>query len=362
MSETPDWSAPDGTPGVPPPPGPPVPPAYGPQPSAPGYGPPPPGYGPPPPGYGPPPPYGAPSFGSYGYPQLAEAPKPGVVPLRPLGVGELLDGALTAVRTNWRVMLGVAAVVSAVSGLIQLAVNLSLNDLTPQTFTTDSTADPTSSMYSLSMAANGSSLIGAIIEWAGIVFVGGIAAVVVSRAVLGQRTTYSQAWAQVRPQLLKLFALTILVGLAVAAGAIFCLLPGLYLAIAFSLATPVLVLERSGITAAMGRSMALTKNAWWRTFGIGLLGYLIVVLISAAIAIPLLLVGVGTSGILSAATNSDNLVTIEVLSAIASIISGTITYPFVSALITLVYVDRRMRTEGLDIELMRASGYGQPAA
>jgi len=341
MSETPDWSAPDGTPGVPPPPG----------------------YGPPPPGYGPPPPaYGAPTFGSYGYPQLADAPKPGVVPLRPLGVGELLDGAFTAVRTNWRVMLGVAAIVSAVSGLLQLAVNLSLNDLTTQSFTNDPTADPTSTMFSFSLAADGASIVGAIIEWAGIVFVGGIAAVVVSRAVLGQRTTYGQAWAQVRPQLLKLFGLTFLVGLAVGIGAILCLLPGLYLAIAFALATPVLVLERSGITAAMGRSFALTKRAWWRTFGIGLLGYLIVVLISAAIAIPLLLVGVGTSGILSGATNSDGFVTVEVLSALASIISGTITYPFVSALITLVYVDRRMRTEGLDIDLMRASGYGQPQA
>ena len=367
MSDSPGWSAPDGTPGEPPdasgPPGyGPPPPAYGSPP--PGYGPPPPAYGSPPPGYGPPPPaYGSPppAFGSYGYPQLAEAPKPGVIPLRPLGVGELLDGALTAVRTNWRVMLGVAAVVSAISGLLQLAFNLAIGEQSVQTFNTSTTTSSSSTYFSANANATGASLVGAVIQWAGIVLIGGIAAVVVSRSVLGQRTTYSQAWAQVGPQLLKLLGVTVLVGLVVILGLFLCVLPGIYFAVVLSLATPVLVLERSGITQAMGRSRALIKGAWWRTFGIALLGYLIVVLITAAVTIPLLIVGVGSSGVFSGNVDSGSFVTIEIFSTIASIIAGTITYPFVSALITLVYVDRRMRTEGLDIELMRASGSGQPS-
>ncbi len=336
MSDTPGWSAPDGSvPGPPPPPG----------------------YGPPPPGYGPPPP----AFGSYGYPQFVEAPKPGVVPLRPLGVGELLDGAFTAVRTNWKVMLGVAAIVSAITGLLRLAFILLLRDSTGPTFTFDTTGS--SSTYATTSAtANLGTLVGGIVQWAGFVLIGGIASVVVSRAVLGQRTTFAQAWTQVSPRLPRLLGLTLLTGLIVLVGFVLCIIPGLYLAIALSLAAPVVVLERSKVGQAITRSQALIKGAWWRTFGIALLGYLIIAVITFAVAIPFLILGLSSSGIFSGNVDSGNFVSLEISSALASVISGTITYPFVSALVTLVYIDRRMRTEGLDIELMRAAGYGQPAA
>ena len=39
------------------------------------------------------------------------APKPGVIPLRPLGVGEILDGAISYIRANPGVTLGLSAVV-----------------------------------------------------------------------------------------------------------------------------------------------------------------------------------------------------------------------------------------------------------
>ena len=39
-------------------------------------------------------------------------PKPGVVPLRPLGLGEILDGAVQTIRLNPKVMLGLSAIVN----------------------------------------------------------------------------------------------------------------------------------------------------------------------------------------------------------------------------------------------------------
>ena len=91
----PGWQPPENVPGPPssgyPPPGylpsgypPPgyLPPSYPP----PGYGYPPPGY--PPPGY-PPPGY---QFGHPGYPPQPMALQPGVIPLRPLTLGDIFNG------------------------------------------------------------------------------------------------------------------------------------------------------------------------------------------------------------------------------------------------------------------------------
>src|SRR5580692_1307079 len=97
-------------------------------------------------GYGQPPPFDpgqAPSAGSFGQPpygppagpppsyprwqsQQPQAPKPGVIPLRPLGVGEILDGAFTSIRRNPRATLGVAALLLTASAVITTTLSLLL--------------------------------------------------------------------------------------------------------------------------------------------------------------------------------------------------------------------------------------------
>ena len=97
MSETPGWSSPDQQPNQPQPNQPPQPP--------PGY------YAPPPPGAGP-------------------TIKPGVIPLRPLAVGEIVDGAITTMRRYPKLIIGGAAVVAAVTQIVGLLVQLPfLSDL-----------------------------------------------------------------------------------------------------------------------------------------------------------------------------------------------------------------------------------------
>src|SRR2546429_6302905 len=45
-------------------------------------------------------------------------PKPGVIPLRPLGVSEILDGAISTMRAHPKVILGVSAIVATISQLL----------------------------------------------------------------------------------------------------------------------------------------------------------------------------------------------------------------------------------------------------
>src|SRR6478672_6895073 len=75
---------------------------------------------PPPP---PPPPLPPPRYG-YGYgPQVH---KPGVVPLRPLGLGDFFDGAFKTIRRNPRAMVGLAALVTTAFMVVPVLVTLLL--------------------------------------------------------------------------------------------------------------------------------------------------------------------------------------------------------------------------------------------
>ncbi len=117
------------------------PPAYGPPPGQPGYGQPgyaPPGYAPPgygQPGYGPPgygqPGYGPPGYGPPGYGQpgysgrnWTSAPAPGGIPLRPLALGDILNGAVASARRNPVATFGLTAILMTISGVITTLITL----------------------------------------------------------------------------------------------------------------------------------------------------------------------------------------------------------------------------------------------
>src|SRR6516162_1227188 len=86
----------------------------------PGYGAPPPGYGPRP-GYGPPPGYAPLPGPPYGPPQLVPgAIKPGIIPLRPLTLSDIFNGAVGYVRANPRATLGLTAIVVVLMQIISL--------------------------------------------------------------------------------------------------------------------------------------------------------------------------------------------------------------------------------------------------
>lgn len=70
---------------------------------------------------------------------------------------------------------------------------------------------------------------------------------------------------------LPLFAVNLIFVLCVAAGLILLVVPGVILALAWCLAGPALLVERSGITEVFGRSADLTRNNRWRLFGLALI-------------------------------------------------------------------------------------------
>src|SRR5713101_2489634 len=104
-------------------------------------------------------------------------------------------------------------------------------------------------------------------------------------------------------KLLSIWALSIIVGIIVFLGIIALIVPGVILAIMFSLAFPVLLIENKGVTESMGRSRQLVSHRWGKTFGTFLvLGIIVLIasLIFSAITAPLGVIGPVVNGILSA--------------------------------------------------------------
>jgi len=359
---------------------PPVPPGWAPvQPPAWGSSPPPPTG---------PPPGGAPGWGAQpgweaGNQGWAPPPKPGVIPLRPLGVGEILDGAISTMRAHPRSMIGFSALVAVASQLVMVPLTyLLLRDAGDVAFQVD---QPTSTEDDFAFAASSVSAaaLTLLVTLVATLILTGILTVVVSRAVLGQRITTGEAWQQARPRLPALFGVTMLVFLIVLAVAVVGLGPGIllavasapgplvavafvvgvplflaaavYLYVAFALAPPTVVLERQPVVASLRRSRALVKGAWWRTFGILLLVNVIAQILAGILSVPFTIGALGATFFTGEDVNPYEIIPL-LITAVGTIVAGAITWPFTAAATALLYVDRRMRREALDMQLTRAAG------
>ena len=317
---------------------------------------------------GPPPPAPPPGYG-YGHWLPPQAPKPGIIPLRPLGVGEILDGAVSVIRQNWKIMIGLSIAVVSVTGLIQflLEVTVLRNGTSVDSINFDSSGSLTTNRGVTASDVTGIAGFASttLLGWVATTLLSGLFTVVVSQAVLGQRATLADAWVRVRPQVWRLLGLSIMSGLFILLGIVVCVVPGIYLYAALALSSPALILERGKVFASMSRSRHLVTNMWWRTAGVLLLTFLISGVVAFVVEIPFFLVGGGSLLLGGAGSADSSYVLLQALSAIAGIVAGAVTYPFTASVGTLLYVDMRMRKEGLDIELMRAAGatppqYGQP--
>ncbi|MFI5973717.1 glycerophosphoryl diester phosphodiesterase membrane domain-containing protein [Streptomyces sp. NPDC051452] len=376
------WSAPTGAQGPdqapPPPPPPPAAGWGGGRPGGPGPG----GYGGPPPGPGG---YGAWGYGGWGGPPPAA--KPGVIPLRPLGVGEILDGAVSTMRTHWRTVLGISLAVSLlVETTLVLVQGLLMNDITQASFDSrDASTDDI--LRALRDSLIGTGLI-TVISTIAVLISTALLTTITSRAVLGKPVGIGEAWREARPQIPRLFGLLLLIGLIVVGLGVAGTLPGIlvltlgggdgagaallalgilaaivvggWLMIRLYLATPALMLERQGIVKSMSRSTKLVRGSWWRVFGIVLLTGLITNIVASLVSIPFALVGAAAGG--DAMGNLFGTAgghvgwTFLIIRGIGSLVGTALTLPISAGVTVLLYIDQRIRREALDLELARAAG------
>lgn len=358
--------------------------------------PPPPGWSAPPPGPPTQPPTQPPPMRPYVAPPApyAAAHKPGAIPLRPLSIGDMYDAAFKIIRFNPRATVGSAVLVAAVAMTIPILATAVLSaafdlSMTGELATSGDDASGAVSGEDLPglVGVLGSLALGTVLQGIGLILVGGMIAHVVAAAATGHRLTLGQAWAATLGKRWRLIGLTFLLGLATT------LLIGLYaltwVAVALTatgwqfpvvygvlsvpvfiaflfwfwvrvyyLPVPALMLEPVGVIGAIGRGFHLTRSAFWRTFGIGALTFVIAQVAGSMLAMPISLVSQGVA--LAGVSGEMGVHLLVIGQAIASVITAAFVAPFTTSVATLQYVDLRMRREAFDVVLMQRAGLTRP--
>jgi hypothetical protein len=111
-------------------------------------------------------------------------------------------------------------------------------------------------------------------------------------------------------------------------------------------------LENLGVFASLRRSFRLVRRSFWRVFGIGLLTAVIASIVRQVFLAPFSEIGRLVAQAQGLAGFSGALIQLLVAD-IGTILAGAVLYPFSSGVVALLYLDLRMRREGLDVDLMR---------
>jgi hypothetical protein len=99
----------------------------------------------------------------------------------------------------------------------------------------------------------------------------------------GRRPTFGECLATGLRYMLPVLAISLLFGLGVGLGVILLIIPGVLMSLAWLVAVPVEVVERTGVFAAFGRSADLTRNHRGAIFGLMVVYFVIVWIVTLAI-------------------------------------------------------------------------------
>ncbi|WP_436501201.1 hypothetical protein [Actinokineospora sp. HUAS TT18] len=272
-----------------------------------------------------------------------EALRLGIIPLRPLTLSDLLTGTVEALRRNASALFGAAAAVAIVAEVVTALVTvLALGGIPTAPQVVTSFSDMRQFFVAAAIAGLVSGMFGVIVV--------GVVNVVVPRAVFGHTTGLRAALRAVASRLPRLLGVFVLVtGMIVAIGAIGvgatiadpigvlvfigAMVAITYAAIALSFASSVVVVEGLDVLSALRRSRALVHAVgWWRVFGIMLLA-------GAAVG----LAGLLLSSLFDALSGGS-----AVATALATVVAGAVFAPVTTVLQSLLYVDHRCRSEGIE--------------
>jgi hypothetical protein len=316
---------------------------------------------------------------------------PYVIPLRPLAVGEILSGALTSIRRNPAATLGLSAILLTSYGIASAAVSLALRGVltnlhisSGQPLTHAQARHVLFEVFAVVLPSLlGLFAVGLLVE----LILTGLLTVVIGRGVLGHKLSMDEAWQIALPRLPAIMGTIALTALCVVApwaavavlvvvlalahitpaaivvgalGGIASICLTIWLWVMLSLATPAVVLERQRPASALVRSWRLVRRSFWRVSAILLLAAVIVLFASLVLQVPFSIVETlagGSGGIFGLAAARS--VAAVIIGSVGSIVAGAVTRPIGAGVTVLLYLDMRMRKEGLDLALQGAAGSQQ---
>jgi hypothetical protein len=271
--------------------------------------------------------------------------------LRPLSTGEILDRTFTLYRQNFLLFLGISAIPHVLVLVLNL-VRVSLTASSLPTFTLHpghavTTAPP--SMPSLTGIMAGAiigmlvlvvSLIAYLLSQGGTVFA-------VSEIYLGRSITIAESFRRVSGELLSLFGVVMLNGLATLAGFICLFIPGVYILCRLIVCVPAALVENIGARDSLERSYELTRDNAGRAFVILLLYFSVAFAAAGLFAWPFLII----MAVVAQKDPSQMIFWLQ-LAQVGSFVANVLVTPILTIASAILYYDLRVRKEAFDIQLM----------
>ncbi|MEZ7754659.1 hypothetical protein O5Y58_03990 [Microbacterium paraoxydans] len=320
------------------------------------------------------------------------APRKGIIPLHPLTFGMLLGKAFAALRHNPKVLFGFAVVIQLIVVIATAGV---MGVVLFTTFSRLETVSPSSpdfeAVFAGTIAIN--LLAGLLVGLASIAFTAimqGVVAAEVGYATVGVKATLRMLWRRMLPAFWRLagFAslsvLALFGGLAIVAGVIGALIAGglggtpemigivvlvvvllglaaipltVWLSTKLLLVPSILVLERARFREAFVRSWRLTRGRFWVAFGVAFLISLIMGLAMQVVSFPTAMLSSFLGTVIAPTGASEPSAVVGYVFALLApqvllLILQAIAIVVQSTGGVLVYLDCRMRYEGLDQALL----------
>jgi hypothetical protein len=269
--------------------------------------------------------------------------------LRPLSVGEVLDVAIKIYRARFSVLVKSVAIVLGPVFALSAIVRLSIPPGEDLFEATQPGATPDIEVDQL-LAFLAGALVIALLAFLASQIATGACFKSVSGAYLDEQPDWRESLRFARSRFGALLWLSVLLVVLLVPAFLACLVPGMYLYVAWSVAAPVLLVEDVRGWSALKRSRQLVKGRFWPTVAVLLLVAVLTFVVQA------IFLGI-LAGLVSVTGN-------EVAQALADAIGQTaasaLTTPLSAAVLTVLYFDLRVRKEGFDLELLARRIGGEP--
>lgn len=320
------------------------------------------------------------------------APKRGIIPLHPLTFGMLLGRSFSALRHNPKVLFGFGVVIQLAVVVLSAAV---MGFVFVTTFTRLESLSPASADFEAVFAGTIAMNIvaGIAVGLASVAFTAlmqGVVAAEIGFAAIGVKATLGTLWRRMIPSFWRLaafaslsvifiFGVIVILFLIIAAfvagglgGSAEATVGIVILVVLVLLATipltvwlttklllvpSILVLERATLRDALVRSWRLTRGRFWVAWGVTFLIGAIMGIAMQLVSLPISLLSSMLGGVIAPTGSMDTSAVMGFVFALLApqillLVLQAITLVVQSTAGTLVYLDSRMRYEGLDQTLI----------
>jgi hypothetical protein len=270
----------------------------------------------------------------------AAAPSPAIpvpVPLKPLRLLDVLDGAFAVVKLRPGTVIGVTAVL--VLPIQVLGAWLARGDL-GSVFETGANA---SLAGALDGAGTGTGWVDVLLIYVALLplpFVGAFVARLLAAWYGGEDPSTGEVLRAVGPRVPALLGSWVLIHLLETPAALACGIPVLFVFPLVLLCAPTIAIEELGGIAGLRRGWQLGARRYWACFWVATCS----MLVSFVLQLSLGLLPTILADVLGPDWG-------WVVLAVGNALAALIVTPFVAAAAALQYLDVRIRTEGLDLEL-----------